>query len=121
MSLITESQVNETAETLNDGYVQSFDDDFGSESVRGGFSFPDLNILLSRTGEGAIEDYIDHPLNWDNEKSTARIIRGCTGICGELNRALIDIAFGIIEKIQEKKEKKVNENVDRPQEQSYLY
>ena len=68
-------------------------------------SMPDLSFLAARTGSGAIEEYIEHPLNYDNTRSTARILRGATGLCGELNYALVDIALGVIEKIQEKGKK----------------
>ena len=36
-------------------------------------------------------------------KSTARILRGLTGIAGELDYALIDIGLGALEKIKEKR------------------
>lgn len=65
-------------------------------------AMPDLSFLAAPTGAGPIEEYIEHPLNFDNTRSTARILRGATGLCGELNYALIDIALGVIEKIQEK-------------------
>ena len=65
-------------------------------------SMPDLSFLAAPTGSGTIEEYVDHPLNFDRTKSTARILRGLTGICGELNYALIDIGLGVIEKIKER-------------------
>lgn len=64
---------------------------------------PDFSFLLAPTGPGAIEEYVDHPLNYDGAKSTARILRGLTGIAGSLDYALIDIGLGLIEKVQEKK------------------
>ena len=79
---------------------------------------PDLSFLAAPTGEGDIENYINHPLNFDNKKSTARILRGCTGLCGQLDYALIDIALGVIEKI---KEKDTAKNANRSQEQSYIH
>lgn len=65
-------------------------------------AIPDLSFLAAHTGAGTIEEYVDHPLNFDRTKSTARILRGLTGICGELNYALIDIGLGVIEKIKER-------------------
>lgn len=67
------------------------------------FTMPDLSFLLAKTGPGAVEEYIDHPLNFDGMKSTARILRGLTGIAGELDYALIDIGLGCLEKIKEKR------------------
>ena len=67
------------------------------------FEMPDLSFLAASTGPGPIEDYIDHPLNYDSARSTARILRGLTGFAGSLDYALIDIGLGFIEKIQEKK------------------
>lgn len=65
-------------------------------------AMPDLSFLAAQTGEGAVEEYLEHPLNFDHTKSTARILRGCTGLCGQLDYALIDIALGIIEKLRGK-------------------
>ena len=65
-------------------------------------AMPDLSFLAAPTGAGTIEEYVEHPLNFDRTKSTARILRGLTGICGELNYALIDIGLGVIEKIKER-------------------
>ena len=67
------------------------------------FTVPDLSFLFAKTGAGAVEEYIDHPLNFDGMKSTARILRGLTGSAGELDYALIDIGLGALEKIKEKR------------------
>lgn len=74
-------------------------------------SMPDLSFIAAPTGEGSVESYIEHPLNFDGRRSTARILRGLTGICGELNYALVDIGLGVIEKI---KEKSTNEQLNHP-------
>lgn len=66
-------------------------------------TMPDFSFLLAKTGAGAVEEYIDHPLNFDGAKSTARILRGLTGIAGQLDYALIDIGLGCFEKIKEKR------------------
>ena len=74
------------------------------EDVQGvRFTMPDLSFLFAKTGPGMVEEYIDHPLNFDGMKSTARILRGLTGIAGELDYALIDIGLGALEKIKEKR------------------
>ena len=57
-----------------------------------------LEVIKKPTGPGPIEDYIDHPLNYDNSKTTAQILRGLTGLLGDLKFALIDIAFGVGQK-----------------------
>lgn len=56
-----------------------------------------LSILKSETGEGSIESYLDHPLNFQRSLSLARIIRGLSGIIGNLNLAIIDIVIGLLE------------------------
>lgn len=63
--------------------------------------FPDFRILLSKTGEGSIENYLDHPLNIGRSRGKAQVIRGLSGIAGDLDYALIDIALGTIEIIRE--------------------
>lgn len=55
-----------------------------------------LDILKSKTGEGSIEDYKDHPLNFNNNKYIGQILRGLTGILGALDLAIIDISMGIL-------------------------
>lgn len=101
MSLLDEAYENEMNEAA--AAPESFGE--AAEDMGGGFRFqaPDLSFLAAPTGEGAVEEYMQHPLNFDGKRSTARILRGCTGLCGSLDYALIDIALGVIEKIQEKK------------------
>ena len=105
MSLFEEAYTNEAENT--DVYSDYPDNDpLGSDEGRDSgyrFSMPNFSFLAAPTGDGAVEAYIDHPLNFDGKKSTARILRGCTGICGTLNYGLIDIALGLVEKIQENK------------------
>lgn len=54
-------------------------------------------ILRAETGEGSIGDYIEHPMNFNQSKSVARILRGLTGIMGNLNLAIIDVGLGVLE------------------------
>jgi|GEM_PF-7087908 hypothetical protein len=63
---------------------------------------PDLSILLSKTGPGPIEDYINHPMNFKQSKGFAQMLRGMTGIAGELDYAIIDIALGAFQTAKEK-------------------
>ena len=72
------------------------------ESVKAGLHI-DLGILKAQTGEGEIEEYINHPLNINKSKSLAHVIRGLTGMFGSLKYAIIDIVMGIIQYLKEKK------------------
>jgi len=63
------------------------------------------DLLTCPTGEGELDDYRAHVLNWDGEPSTSRIVRGITGIFGSLNYALIDLGLGIIQKVGKKSAK----------------
>ncbi len=63
----------------------------------------DFNFLLAKTGEGAVSDYVDHPLNDKKSEGVARILRGMTGIFGALDYGIIDVAMGTIKVVQEKK------------------
>lgn len=58
----------------------------------GRFRIPEF--LKAKTGEGSIESYLDHPLNFVKSKALAQIIRGLTGMFGALNYAIIDIVMG---------------------------
>lgn len=111
MSLYDEAMLNEIAEGQEaaEGFTAPPD----PEEAAGGYRFemPDLSFLAAPTGEGSIDNYIEHPLNFDGRKSTARILRGCTGLFGSLDYALVDITLGVIEKIKEK-----DKNVNRSQE-----
>lgn len=65
----------------------------------------DFSFLLKKTGSGAVSDplYMDHPMNSPHSKGRARFLRGCTGIAGDLDLAIIDIALGSFEMIVEKR------------------
>jgi hypothetical protein len=65
-------------------------------------------VLTAETGEGSIEDYIQHPMNFKNSKGLAQMLRGFTGIIGNLKLAIVDVVFGYLRFSQEKGEK-VNE------------
>lgn len=51
-------------------------------------------ILTMETGEGSIDDYMQHPLNYKRNRGIAQILRGLTGIIGNLKLAIIDIGLG---------------------------
>jgi hypothetical protein len=52
-----------------------------------------LSWLWNQTGEGEIEDYMTHPLNFTGQRWNARLIRGVTGMFGNLRYALVDIVM----------------------------
>ena len=64
------------------------------------FSF---DFLRTPTGAGSIEEYIDHPLNADSSRGVAQMLRGFTGIAGDLKLAILDIALGFINVLKEKR------------------
>jgi hypothetical protein len=66
-------------------------------------SIIDFEKFKVQTGAGELEDYKNHPLNWNNSKPVARIIRGFTGLLGELNFAVVDILIGFFEITNKKK------------------
>lgn len=57
-------------------------------------------ILLKETGPGEIGAYIQHPFNFNGSVGVAQIIRGLTGMCGDLRKAVFDIAIGTIRMIK---------------------
>jgi hypothetical protein len=63
----------------------------------------DFSFLLKKTGPGTVEAYLDHPMNPKRSKGRGRFLRGCTGIAGDLDLAIIDIALGSFEMIMEKR------------------
>ena len=66
----------------------------------------DLGFLQAKTGEGSIEDYIDHPMNVSKSKGLGQVIRGFTGLFGALDLAIIDIVVGLMHFTKERKEVK---------------
>jgi hypothetical protein len=64
----------------------------------------DLSFLKSETGQGDLADYVFHPLNFNNSKPVARILRGVTGLFGNVNLAIADIMIGIFEMNSKKKD-----------------
>lgn len=51
-------------------------------------------FLRAKTGDGKIEDYQGHPLNFDGSLGLAQVIRGFTGMFDALDLAVIDVAVG---------------------------
>lgn len=55
----------------------------------------DFGVLKARTGPGQVADYIDHPMNFDRSEGFAQVLRGLTGLVGDLGYAVVDIIIGI--------------------------
>ena len=72
------------------------------EAAPGGIKF-DLGFLATKTGPGSVNDYIDHPLNFKQSKGMAQMIRGFTGLAGELDLAIVDITLGAFQFVKEEK------------------
>lgn len=84
------------AEELNESFVPVDDiEDMGAPqgSTRG----IDFSFLKATTGEGSVEMYLDHPMNFNNSKGMARVLRGLTGIIGSLDLAIVDITVGLLD------------------------
>ena len=95
---------------LNDAMAQMAEDqeNFPEEQEEeGGFfelpKMPDLTFLKAKTGSGSVEDYMQHPLNFKNSQGAAQMIRGFTGMLGDLDLALVDITLGAFELAKEKR------------------
>ncbi len=73
------------------------------EAVPNGMLRIDFSFLLKKTGPGNVETYLDHPMNPKRSKGRGRFLRGCTGIAGDLDLAIIDIALGGFEMVMEKR------------------
>ena len=84
---------------------EAMENESSSSGAQPGFRIsdflPNIDFILAETGDGSIEDYISHPLNFKHSKGIAQMLRGFTGICGSLNYAIIDITLGAFETIKE--------------------
>lgn len=68
----------------------------GDSSPAGGMGI-DLSFLKAKTGTGTIEDYVEHPMNFNKSKGLGQVIRGFTGLFGALDLAIIDIIIGLLQ------------------------
>lgn len=67
-----------------------------------------LEYLKTPTGEGSIEEYMEHSLNFNKSRGMAQIIRGFTGFLGQnLNLAIVDVAIGVLDLVKTNKSKGV--------------
>ena len=67
-----------------------------------GFSF-DFGFLGAKTGDGAIDDYMEHPLNAGASRGIAQVLRGVTGMFGAVDLAIVDIVLGLLAVLKERK------------------
>lgn len=51
-------------------------------------------VLTAETGAGDVQSYVNHPINYNGSQGLAQLIRGLSGVFGNLNLAVIDIAIG---------------------------
>lgn len=72
------------------------------QSSGGGMSF-DFGWLKTPTGEGTIEDRLDHPLNPQRSYGVAQILRGVEGFTDTLRLAILDIGLGAAEMLKERR------------------
>lgn len=82
--------------------------DMGVPSSMPKFDF--LSKLKAQTGTGSIETYQDHLMNPKKSKGMAQILRGITGLVGELNFAILDIVFGFFQLQKEGGEQNVGDS-----------
>ena len=85
--------------------LESLLDDEATPEVKKDAKSTDLNILKklwdAESPKKTISSYSEHTLNWDGADSTGKIIRGLEGIFTNLDRAVIDVVAGTIQKIAE--------------------
>lgn len=96
--------MNEEINQIPTGSIagETFEPLLTPEEVTPRKSFIDLEKLKAQTGQGDLGEYKNHPLNWNQSKPVARIIRGFTGLLGELNFAVVDILIGFFEMTSKK-------------------
>jgi len=89
-------------EEMNAGMNESFgaQEAESVEKPNGGF---DMGFLNTPTGPGSIDDYMEHPLNFNESKGMAQIIRGLTGFVDDMALAIIDIVVGSFRIFKENK------------------
>lgn len=92
---IADTEINE----VSDGETGSIPEGNGQD-VPGntGNSWVDKLLADAPVDDGS---YTSHALNYDGSESTAKIIRGIEGFAGNLDKALVLIAIGLLEKFNE--------------------
>jgi hypothetical protein len=62
-----------------------------------------IMCLRSKSGEGTITDYKNNSLNINNDENIAQILKGFSGMFGNINSAVLDIIMGTINYFKSKK------------------
>lgn len=71
-------------------------------AAESGFTL-NLEWLKTPTGDGDIESYLNHPLNFPKSKGLAQMLRGATGLAGhDLKLAIIDLVLGGLNFVKER-------------------
>ena len=55
-----------------------------------------FSFLFAATGPGAVDSYINHPLNFSQSVGLGQVIRGLTGFLGSLEYAVVDLVIGLM-------------------------
>jgi len=107
MSILNDATLDEM-EQKNEDLSADLDEQPQPSCYQSGAALPqfDFSFLKTPTGSGTIESYLDHVLNPGHSKGLAQMLRGFTGIAGELNLAILDITFGAFEYLKENKKAK---------------
>lgn len=61
------------------------------------------NFFKKETGEGDLDIYLNHPLNIKQTKGMCHILRGLSGLFGNLKNAIFDIVIGILKEFYKNK------------------
>lgn len=85
----------------NENYNTIYDEQPQLEQPKTENSFS-FDFLKAKTGEGAISDYLNHPLNFNQSEGMARVIRGVTGLMGDLDLAIVDVFVGALDLFKSK-------------------
>lgn len=81
----------------------SGDSNGSSDSNASGQMFENLKrIIGAEPPPKPVEEYKDHALNFDGSKSTGKIIKGMEGLLTNLDKAIIVLVIGLVEKYTEK-------------------
>lgn len=108
MGLFDDTKKEAMKEAAEEIEMNKMDTEFPEDTVQeeGGFALPqmpDLSFLKAKTGDGSVEDYMNHPLNLKQSRGSAQMIRGFTGLFGALDLAVVDITLGAFELAKEKR------------------
>ena len=98
--------MNETIDDIIQGDSQGADTSVaGSQYLQDANGMEDVGTptpwYMAESPDVPVEDYITHPLNYDESVALARVIRGCEGLLGGLRYALVDVIVGALQYARE--------------------